>query len=178
MAPYSKGRAEFVRERDDLLRQVAHLNTIIETIDRAIASEPGEPSQGEHSQEPPPPVEGEYITMRTGKAIVSYLSGRAKVKVTYAQLEEHLVGIGKAQIGDRNGKGREGRLHTIAITIPMLAKHDGERPPLVEYSEVRYDPPNDNINPYKSFVWLAKTAGAPLPKRNQGTKKKLKDSSR
>lgn len=167
-------KAEFVRDRDELLRRVADFNAIIESIDRAIAPRQEEDHHGERPQEPPQeppqPAKDEYVTKDTGDAIVSYLTARPTFKVSHTKLEQHLT-IGGAQVHDR-GRGVKGRLHNIGLTIPQLAKQYQRRPPLVGYSKVTF-PGTKRVDPDKSLVWLADSARYIHPKRNQQKQKQV-----
>lgn len=101
---------------------------------------------------PRPVIAGQFKGMRVGPALEAYIKARPGHRIPYERAAEDLY-IGGAAIGDR-GNGASGRLHTLKITLPNKRK-------IV------------NFNEEERVLWLADTAGDPLPKRNQKKKPEI-----
>ncbi len=148
LPPLSQPADALVEAKDRLMkdckkleRQIDRYKELIGNIDVMIKS-----VQGDLPPEIPAVVPDTYKGMRLGTALEAYLKARGGFKIPFHRAAEDLY-IGGADIGDR-GHGASGRLHNLRITLPKKAT-------LVEYDEK------------EELLWLASTAGAMPPKRNQ-----------
>jgi hypothetical protein len=128
--------AGFIRDRDDLVRQVNVLNRIIDNLE----AEKANMRQG--PPEPPTVSEGQYVGMRTGEALASYLRRRAGFKIPINKVFEDLK-LGGASLAATPGRERQ----NLKITVRRSPK-------LVEKDE--------HWN-----IWLAETATRKPPPRNK-----------